>query len=288
MRLPFGAIVSVGNAVHLGITEYLEHYGRDDRCKAIALYVESFGDVERFTAVAREVARVKPIVALVGGRTPPGTGAVQRHTGADALEDETLDRMFAACGVIRATSLRRLLIASKGLGAFPEGFGSRVLILSNSGGPGVITTDSACREGLALPPLPESFAATLRAAVPPEAAVANPLDLLADAREERFGLTLAEALAHARGAFDAILMIHVVPFMVDPAPVVDRLAALCADQRRSARPIPVMHTMMGTLPQREALFGRLEAAGVPAFDDGEEMAIAAGTCAAYRKLREAP
>jgi acetyltransferase len=285
MRLPFGAIVSVGNAMHLGITEYLEHYGRDDRCKAIALYVESFGDVERFKTVARDVSRRKPIVALVGGRTLPGTGAVRRHTGADALENEALDRMFAASGVIRASSLRRLLIASKGLGAFPKGFGSRVLILSNSGGPGVITTDSAFREGLVLPELPESFAATLRAAVPPEAAIANPLDLLADAREERFALTLGGALEHAGDAFDAILMIHVVPFMVDPTPVVAKLAELCAAQYGGARPVPIMHTMMGTLPQRDALFATLEAAGVPAFDDGEEMAIAAGTCAAYAAAR---
>jgi acetyltransferase len=287
MRLPFGAIVSVGNAVHLGITEYLEHYGNDDRCKAIALYVESFGDVDRFKAVAREVSKRKPVVALVGGRSLPGTGAVKRHTGAEAMPNEALDRMMEACGVIRVASLRRLLIACKGLGAFPQGFGPRVLILSNSGGPGVITTDSAFREGLALPPLPASFASTLRAAVPAEAAVDNPLDLLADAREDRFGLTLTEALKHAHTAFDAILMIHVVPFMVDPTPVVAKLAELCAAQYAGAKPIPVMHTMMGTLPQREALFAQLEAAGVPAFDDGEEMAIAAGTCAAYRAARDA-
>jgi acetyltransferase len=80
-------------------------------------------------------------------------------------------------------------------------------------------------------------------------------------------------------------MIHVVPFMVDPTPVVAKLAELAAAQYGGPRPIPVMHTMMGTLPQRDALFAQLEAAGVPAFDDGEEMAIAAGTCAAYRAAR---
>jgi acetyltransferase len=249
--------------------------------------VESFGDVDRFKAVARVVSKRKPVVALVGGRSLPGTGAVKRHTGAEAMPNEALDRMMEACGVIRVASLRRLLIACKGLGAFPQGFGPRVLILSNSGGPGVITTDSAFREGLALPPLRASFASTLRAAVPAEAAVDNPLDLLADAREDRFGLTLTEALKHAHTAFDAILMIHVVPFMVDPTPVVAKLAELCGAQYAGAKPIPVMHTMMGTLPQREALFAQLEAAGVPAFDDGEEMAIAAGTCAAYRAARDA-
>ncbi len=285
MGLPFGAIVSVGNAVHLGVTEYLEHYGRDERCKVVALYVESFGDLERFRAVAREVTARKPVVALIGGCTPPGSGAVQRHTGAAALDDEAIDGLCASCGLLRASNLRRLLIACKGLGAFPRGFGRRVLLLSNSGGPGVLATDSAFREGLELPELPLPFASQLRASLPAEAAVANPLDLLADAREDRFGDVLSQALAHAPGCYDAILMIHVVPFMVDAGPVVQRLAELATGHYRSERALPIMHAMMGTLAGRAQWFETLEAAGVPAFDDAEEMTLAAGTCATYFAAR---
>lgn len=282
MNLPIGAVISVGNAVHLGVTEYLEHYGADDACKVISLYVESFGELERFREVARAIAKRKPILALVGGRTPPGTGAVQRHTGSAALDDAALDRLFAQAGVIRVESLRRLLIASKALGTFPAGLGQRTLVLSNSGGPGVLTTDAAIREGIDLPALPAAYAATLRAALPHEAAVANPLDLLADAREDRFGMVLEEALAQASDAFDAILGLHVVPFMVDPAPVVARLAEIAR-----ASKLPMMHTMMGTLQGKREWFATLEAAGVPAFDDGEEMAIAAGFCMRYARLRAA-
>lgn len=285
MELPIGAIVSVGNAMHLGITEYLEHYGSDERCSVVALYVESFGDLERFESVARELTRRKPVVALVGGRTPPGTGAAQRHTGAAPLDDNALDRLCAACGIIRVPSLRRLLIACKGLGAFPRGFGKRVLLLSNSGGPGVLAADRAFRAGLELVELPAALAAKLRASLPAEAAVANPLDLLADAREDRFGEVLTRALAHAERYFDAILMLHVVPFMVDAAPVVARLAELSLGQYRSGPRLPLMHAMMGTLPGRKAWFDQLEAAGVPTFDDGEEMALAAGACAAYAAAR---
>jgi acyl-CoA synthetase (NDP forming) len=282
MGLPIGAVVSVGNAVHLGVTEYLEHYGTDERCKVVALYVESFGDTKRFAAVARRVAREKPIVALVGGRSSPGVGAVKRHTGGDAPDDAALGRLFAECGVIRVDSLRRLLLACKGLGAFPRGIGRRVLLLSNSGGPGVLTADSASREGLHLPALPRALADELRDALPSEAAVANPLDLLADAREERFGDTLMRALKHGKGVFDAILMLHVVPFMVDASPIVVRLA----DIAKGAE-MPIMHSMMGTLPGKKNWFGALETAGVPAFDDGEEMAIAAGIAARYCELRNA-
>lgn len=281
LGLPIGAIVSVGNALHLGVTEYLEHYGSDERCKVVALYVESFGDVERFQAAARRVAAIKPVVALVGGRSKPGVGAVKRHTGGDAPENAALDRLLAQCGVIRVDSLRRLLIACKGLGAFPQGLGRRVLLLSNSGGPGVLTTDSAAREDLSLPELPRELADELRRMLPGEAAVANPLDLLADAREDRFGDTLTLALQQCKSVFDAILMLHVVPFMVDASPVVARLAEIAKNAG-----VPIMHSMMGTLPSKKDWFVSLEAAGVPAFDDAEEMAAAAGIAARYGRIRD--
>jgi acetyltransferase len=125
------------------------------------------------------------------------------------------------------------------------------------------------------------MAATLRAALPGEASVANPLDLLADAREDRFALAFESAVRDGAGAFDAILGIHVVPFMVDAGPVVARLAELATKAG-----LPMMHSMMGTLPEKAAWFGRLEEAGVPAFDDVEAMAECAGLLARYPALRE--
>src|SRR6185503_14963610 len=98
----------------------------------------------------------------------------------------------------------------------------------------------------------------------------NPLDLLADAREERFGDTLVSALADA-DAFDAILMIHVVPFMVDAGPVIQRLAPLCREAT-----LPILHSMMGTLEHRADWFKTMESAGVPMFEDAEAMAECAG------------
>jgi acetyltransferase len=155
-----------------------------------------------------------------------------------------------------------------------------VLVLSNSGGPGVLCTDRAASEGLELVALPPRLAASLRAQLPGEASVANPLDLLADAREDRFGGTFEAAIADA-DAFDAILGIHVVPFMVDADPVVARLAQLAPSS-----PIPFMHSMMGTLPSKAAWFAAMEKAGVPTFNDIEAMAECAGLMARYRLLRE--
>jgi acetyltransferase len=279
--VPVATLVSVGNAMQLGIEDFLEHLGEDPGTSAILLYIESFEDAGRFRRVARAIAAKKPVVALIGGRTEPGARAAAAHTGALANDDAALDEFCADAGVLRVKSLRRLLLAAKGFGFFPQGFaGPRVLILSNSGGPGVLCTDMCAAEGLTLPPLPAAMSAKLRTSMPGEASIANPLDLLADAREDRFGLALDEAIAHGAGVVDAVLGIHVVPFMVDADPVVARLAATAPNA-----PMPMMHAMMGTLEKRAVWFTALEKVGVPAFSDVEEMAECAALLARWPELR---
>ncbi len=278
-NIPLGAVVSVGNSMHLGIIEYLEELGRDERCKAVLLYVESFGDAARFGEAARAVANVKPVIALIGGRTAAGRDAAFRHTGSRAPDDAATDEFCRRSGIVRVKSLRRLLLAGKAFGAFSQGIGKRVLLLSNSGGPGVLAADQAVEEGLALPELPVAMSEKLRSFLPLEASIANPIDLLADARAERFSGTLAAALETGKGHFDAILMIHVVPFMVDAGAVVDALVELCKTAK-----LPILHSMMGTLEHEVEWFARLEQAGVPTFKDAEEMCIAAGLLMRHREL----
>jgi len=280
--LPLTSVVSVGNAVHLGVEDYLAWLGERPEIGTALLYVESIEDHDRFRAVARRVAAKKPVIALFGGRTEVGGSAAAAHTGAVANDDVAIEAFCASCGMIRVESLRRLLVAAKAFGRYPQGLGKRALILSNSGGPGVICADRASIEGLELGPLPKTMVDVLRQQLPPEASVANPIDLLADAREERFALAFETARDHAAYDFDMMMMIHVVPFMVDAGPVIERLAHLAATTR-----VPLMHSMMGTLPGKAEWFARMERAGVPMFNDVEEMAEAAGLLARYPHLRDA-
>jgi len=267
--------------VHLGVEDYLAWLGERPEIGAALLYVESIEDHERFRSVARQVAAAKPVIALFGGRTAIGARAAAAHTGAVANDDAAIEAFCASCGIIRVESLRRLLIAAKVFGRFPQGLGKRTLILSNSGGPGVLCADRAALEGLELGSLPKAMADVLHQQLPAEASVANPIDLLADAREDRFGLAFETAMDHAARDYDQVLMIHVVPFMVDAGPVIARLGALAAKAR-----LPVMHSMMGTLPGKAEWFATMERAGVPMFNDVEEMAEAAGLLARYPALRE--
>ena len=277
--LPLTSVVSVGNAVHLGVEDYLAWLGERPEIGAALLYIESIEDHERFRRMARTVAAKKPVIALFGGRTEVGGRAAAAHTGAVVNDDAAIEAFCASCGIIRVDSLRRLLVAAKAFGRFPQGLGKRALILSNSGGPGVLCADRAVLEGLELGALPTAMAEVLRQQLPPEASVANPIDLLADAREDRFGLAFEAAMNHAADAYDMVMMIHVVPFMVDAAPVIARLADLAAGAR-----LPLLHSMMGTLPGKHDWFATMERAGVPMFNDVEEMAEAAGLLALYPSL----
>ena len=280
--LPISTIVSVGNAVHLEVADYMAYLGEQDACSCVLLYIESIADTDRFAKVARSVVAKKPVVAMVGGRTGQGGSAVRNHTGGLAMPDAEAENFMRSCGVIRVKSLRHLLLAAKGFGFHPQGIGKRVLLFSNSGGPGVITTDRIIDAGLEMPPLPNAYADELTQLMPPEAAVANPIDMLADAREDRFGPAFEAALRHGRQQFDAILMIHVVPFMVDAGPVIDELARLA-----TGSPLPLFHSMMGTLEHKEAWFAAMEAAGVATFNDAEEMAETASILARYPPLKAA-
>lgn len=277
--IPIGTVVSVGNAMHLGVAEYLDYLGQQTDIHCILLYAESIEDPTAFRTICRKVAAKKPVILLLGGCTPAGAAAAGLHTGAVANTDEAMSAFAEECCAIRVTSLRHLLLAAKGFGFFPQGLRSRVLILSNSGGPGVLAADRAIEAGLELVPLPAPMAQDLRAGLPAEAAIANPMDLLADAREDRFVFALEQVQTN-KTQFDALLGIHVVPFMVDADPVITQLADLAGKLG-----LPFLHSMMGTLPAKETWFAKMEAAGVPMFNDAEEMVECAALLARYPDLK---
>ena len=277
LHIALGAVVSMGNAMQLHVEDYLEYFAADPDCKCILLYLESIRDSDRFRRISQAIAPHKPIVMLFGGTTAPGAAAAKAHTGAVACTDSEIDCLCDSSRVLRVRSLRELLLAGKGLGRYSGGIGRSTLVLSNSGGPGVLTADRAARAGLYLAPLPPRLEQRLATFLPPEASIANPLDLLADAREDRFAATLEAALQEAPGSYDSIMMIHAVPFMVEAGPVIERLAALA-----HGADIALLHCMIGTLPERQAWFATMEAAGVPTFSDVEDMASTAAMLADYR------
>ena len=81
----------------------------DPATEVVLLYLESFGDPQRFGTLARRVARSKPILAVKSGTTASGARAASSHTAALAGSEAAVDALFHQAGVIRARSLEELI-----------------------------------------------------------------------------------------------------------------------------------------------------------------------------------
>ena len=186
--LGLSAFVSVGNKADVSSNDLLEYWEDDPETAAIALYLESFGNPRRFARIANRVARRKPILALKSGSTTMGERAALSHTAALAGSDQAAEALFRQAGVIRAHTLQELCDVLQLVAKQPLPHGRRVAILSNAGGlrscarTRAPSWDSSSRRSTSTP---------ARGALPDEATVANPVDMIASATSETFACRAA-------------------------------------------------------------------------------------------------
>ena len=190
--LGFSAFVSIGNKADVSSNDLLEWWEEDEDTDVVLLYLESFGNPQKFARVAGRVARRKPIVALKAGTSSAGARAASSHTAALAGSDAAVEALFQSAGVLRARNLEELVDVATLLSSQPLPKGRRVAVLTNAGGLGILCADACDAAGLELPELTAETRQALGAVLPKEASVANPVDLLGSAT----GATYAEALPH--------------------------------------------------------------------------------------------
>ena len=179
--LGLSAFVSIGNKADVSSNDLLEYWEEDPNTDVVLLYLESFGNPRKFARVARRVARTKPIVAMKAGRTAAGARAASSHTAALAGSEAAVDALFHQAGVIRVDTLEELLDVTGLLDGQPLPRGRRVAVLTNAGGLGILCADACEAAGLSLSPLADETVAALRAVLPSEASVSNPVDMLGSA-----------------------------------------------------------------------------------------------------------
>jgi len=180
------SFVSTGNAADVSFADLLEYWEADPRTKVILLYAESFAEPRQFAEVARRVSRIKPIVVLKSGRSPAGAKAASSHTGALAQQDALVDAMLRDAGVLRAESLEDLFATAALLGYQPLPRGPRVAVLTNAGGPGILAADACAAAGLTMAQPSPATVAALRAFLPANAGLGNPIDMIATASPDDY------------------------------------------------------------------------------------------------------
>ena len=184
---------SFGNECDVSMNEILEYYGRDEGTKVIMVQVETFKDPQGFLEAARKITPDKPVLAIKAGRTEEGAVAVSSHTGSLLNQDTMTDAIFEKAGVLRFFDQDDMCKAAIAFAHQPAPKGNKIAIVTNTGGPGILALDEAILGGLELARLKEETKDHLRENLHPEATVKNPVDVVATATPEHYGLTV-EAL----------------------------------------------------------------------------------------------
>lgn len=185
-EIKFSKIISIGNKMQIGEAELMDYLENDEDTKVIAMYLEGISNGKKFIKIARRVSRKKPIVVLKAGKSEKSQKAISSHTGALAGSDEIMDAAFRKAGIIRANNLEEFFGFIKLASNFGSVTSPKTAIITNAGGPGVLATDSFHGKNLELVEFSEKTKNKFREFLPEESSVENPIDLLGDAREDRY------------------------------------------------------------------------------------------------------
>jgi len=188
-RTGLSYFVSLGNECDIKEAEVYSYLADDPQTKAIFSYNEGVSDGKAFLEKAPLVASKKPLVFLKGGTGKKGAEAVKTHTGSLAGSTELFRAAAETVGGIYVENLEEFLDLAK-MVLSNEEVKPSILVVTNSGGHGVLTTDEIERQGLNLVELSEEVKQSLRGVLPPQSIPKNPLDLSGDADANRYKLAL--------------------------------------------------------------------------------------------------
>jgi acetyl coenzyme A synthetase (ADP forming)-like protein len=264
---------SIGNKADVSGNDLLEYWEHDPATRVILMYMESFGNPSRFMQIARRVSKRKPIVVVKSGRTEAGARAATSHTGALAGLDVAVDALLGQAGVLRTDTIEELFDVAILLANQPVPAGNRVAILTNAGGPGIMASDACESRGLVATALSPNTEQALKAFLPPEASVKNPVDMIASASAASYERALRILLAD--DAVDAVIVLFVPPVVTEAMAVAEAIRAAGAGAQK-----PVVTCFMGTHGVPVAL-SSLREGKFPSYAFPEAAAMALSRAVAY-------
>ncbi len=277
-NIGFSSFVSVGSMLDVDFADLVDYFGDDPNTRSIVLYMESVGDVRKFISAARAVARTKHVILVKSGRHEAGAKAAASHTGALAGSDAVFDAAVRRAGVMRVTTIPDLFNMAEILHSQPSPKGPNLAIITNAGGPGVMTTDSLMLEGGQLAPLSQQTLDELSKVLPPFWSHGNPVDVLGDASPERY--EKAVQICAKDPNVQGVLILLTPQAMSDPTGTARRLAPFAKIEGK-----PILASWMGGMDVHE---GRkvLGESGIASFDAPEAAVKAFLNLVQYRRNQE--
>lgn len=272
---------SNGNACDVSIPEIIEYYGEDEGTKAVILYTEGFDKPRDFLEVTRQVTAKKPVLAMKAGRTEEGAKAASSHTGSLAGVDIATELIFEKIGVLPFRDEGEMVRAAMAFSSQPIPTGNRVGIITNTGGPAVIATDVLVDFGIEVPKLSGTSIDRLRETQFPEAALENPIDVVATAGGPQFRAALDVLLDDEQ--IDCIY----INFVTAPFTDTDAVAREIVEVSRQKRKPLVCNFMTNLKLERfQKTMAILKQGEVPYYANPGDAARALGALVQYGRIQQ--
>ena len=279
-RLGLSKFVSLGNKADVSEIDLLRAWENDPNSHVILIYSEGMPKGQEFIQVARQVTRHKPVVAIKSGVTQSGSRAVSSHTGSLAGSEQAYQAAFRQAGILRAESMEALFDMSLALGYQPPLPGDRIAIITNAGGPGILATDALERSGLSLARFEWETIHALEQYLPDAASAANPVDVLGDARADRYRFALEKVAADPN--VDGLMVLLTPQAMTEIEATAEAISAMTKQLTK-----PMLACFMGEARIQTGI-NILTRHGVPNYPFPERAALAFRAMSDYRSIKNRP
>lgn len=261
----FNKWAHVGNMSDVTTEEILRYYSEDEETKVIAMYMEGMKDARKFFETAKELTPKKPLIVLKVGRSEIGAEAAASHTGSLAGSDAIFDGAFKQTGIIRVDTIEELVDTSKALSISDLPKGNRIAILTEAGGPGVISMDEiGSHEEVTLAAFSEETNQRLRDLLPKMALISEPagyVDMTAAADGPQHAEAL-EIILEDEGV-DSVLLLSVPPTFLTPTEIAEHVGEKMPLAKKLGKPVYACFLAGDWVKEANAI---MENDGIPTFE----------------------
>ena len=274
--LGFSHVISVGNKADIEENELMEEFVSDDNIKAIALYLEEFSDGKEFVTLVQKAK--KPVLIIAPGSSEKTQQAIASHTGSLASSFDTTIAAVKKANMLFTENSQELfqLMNIIDLDKLPKG--KRIGIITNAGGPGIMSVDSIEKEGLEIAQIGEKTIQKLLRFLPEQASLINPIDILGDAKSDRYEQTIKDLLEEI--SIDSLFVILTPQLITE----IEGTAQVIADISKTSS-IPIFTCFMGGKDIRSGV-RILEENGCPWFGNIQEGIRLISKLVKYEKNKE--
>jgi acetyltransferase len=227
-NIGFSNFVSVGSMIDVDFGDLIDYFGTDAKTRSILMYIEGLTDARKFMSAARHFARAKPIIVVKTGKYSESAKAAASHTGSLTGEDMIYDKAFKRAGMVRVEEIADLFNCAEVLGTQPLPSGPNIAIITNAGGPGVMATDAVIAKGGKMAQLNPKTMEKLNEVLPHYWSRGNPIDILGDAKRDRYRVVLDACLKDEN--VDGVLIIYTAQAVGEPVEIAESIAGLVKSQ----------------------------------------------------------